>query len=296
MNTFTNKTLNENSIFSNGKGGFEAFPNAKINIGLYVVERRPDGYHNLQTVFYPIPLHDNLQISELTNSNEPYLLQMAGNTIEGNPADNLIIKVYESLKKDFELPQLDIYLYKRIPTGAGLGGGSSDAAYMMKVLNDAFSLKMSDEEMERRVAKLGADCAFFIKEQPAYATGIGDILTPIQLSLKGKTLLLVKPATFVSTKEAYGGVVPQLPEHDLLKSLAAPIETWKDTVKNDFERSVFKHHPEIAAIKETLYNMGAIYASMSGSGSTVFGIFPHEVEEAERIFKDCFVFQQTLNV
>ena len=296
MNAFSKDTLNSNTVWSDGKGGFEAFPNAKINIGLYVVERRPDGYHNLQTVFYPIPLHDNLQVRPLKNSNEPYLLQMAGNVIEGNPADNLIIKVYESLKQDFELPQLDIYLYKRIPTGAGLGGGSSDAAYMMKMLNEAFELKMTDEEMERRVAKMGADCAFFIKEQPAYATGIGDVLTPINLSLKGKTLLLVKPSTFVSTKEAYGGVVPQMPEHDLLQALAAPIETWKDTVKNDFERSVFQHHPEIAAIKETLYNMGAIYASMSGSGSTVFGIFPHEVEEAERVFKDCFVFQQMLTV
>lgn len=296
MNALNHSVQNDNSIWSNGKGGFEAFPNAKINIGLYVVERRPDGYHNLQTVFYPIPLHDNLQVSPLKNSNEPYLLQIAGNAIEGNPEDNLIIKVYNSLKQDFELPQLDIYLYKRIPTGAGLGGGSSDAAYMMKVLNDAFQLKMSAEEMERRVARLGADCAFFIKEQPAYATGIGDILTPIQLSLKGMTLVLVKPSTFVSTKEAYGGVVPQLPEHDLLEALTAPIETWKDTVKNDFERSVFHHHPEIAAIKQTLYNMGAIYASMSGSGSTVFGLFPHKVEEAERIFKDCFVFQQTLTV
>lgn len=296
MNAFSDSALNGNSVWSDGKGGFEAFPNAKINIGLYVVERRPDGYHNLQTVFYPIPLHDNLQVRPLEKSDEPYLLQMAGNAIEGNPADNLIIKVYNSLKADFNLPQLDIYLYKRIPTGAGLGGGSSDAAYMMKVLNDAFSLKMTEEEMERRVAKMGADCAFFIKEQPAYATGIGDVLTPINLSLKGKTLLLVKPSTFVSTKEAYGGVVPQMPEHDLLEALASPIETWKETVKNDFERSVFKHHPEIAAIKETLYNMGAIYASMSGSGSTVFGIFPHEVEEAARVFKDCFVFQQTLTV
>ena len=285
-----------NAIWENGEKGFETYPNAKINIGLYVVERRPDGYHNLETVFYPIPLHDNLQIAPLTHSDEPYLLQMAGNTIEGNPEDNLIIKVYHNLKKDYELPPLDIYLYKRIPTGAGLGGGSSDAAFMMKTINQAFDLKMSEEEMERRVASLGADCAFFIKNQPAYATGIGDILTPCQVNLKGKTLLLVKPQTFVSTKEAYGGVVPQQPEYDLREALSAPIETWKDTVKNDFETSVFRHHPEIASIKETLYAMGAIYAAMSGSGSTVFGIFSHEIEEAERVFSDCFVYQQKLSI
>ena len=285
-----------NAIWENGEEGFETYPNAKINIGLYVVERRPDGYHNLETVFYPIPLHDNLQISPLQNSDQPYLLQMAGNSIEGNPEDNLIIKVYHNLEKDYELPPLDIYLYKRIPTGAGLGGGSSDAAFMMKTINEAFDLKMSEEEMERRVASLGADCAFFIKNQPAYATGIGDILTPCQVNLKGKTLLLVKPQTFVSTKEAYGGVVPQQPEYDLREALSAPIETWKDTVKNDFETSVFQHHPEIASIKETLYAMGAIYAAMSGSGSTVFGIFSHEIEEAERVFSDCFVYQQKLSI
>ena len=291
----SNKNI-QNEIWKKGETGFEAFPNAKINIGLYVVERRPDGYHNLETVFYPIPLHDNLQISPLNNSDQPYLLQMAGNTIEGNPEDNLIIKVYHNLKKDFDLPPLDIYLYKRIPTGAGLGGGSSDAAFMMKAIAEAFDLDISEEEMEKRVATLGADCAFFIKNQPAYATGIGDILTPCPVTLKGKTLILVKPQTFVSTKEAYGGVVPQQPEYDLRQALTAPIETWKNTVKNDFEISVFKHHPEIAAIKETLYNMGAIYASMSGSGSTVFGIFSHEVEEAERIFSDCFVYQQQLSI
>ena len=291
-----NPTSCDRTIWKNDKGGFEAIPNAKINIGLYVVERRPDGYHNLETVFYPIPLHDNLQIGTLEHSNDPYLLQMAGNHIEGNASDNLIVKVYEQLKKDFELPPLDIYLYKRIPTGAGLGGGSSDAAFMMKLLNTAYDLQLTEEEMEARVARLGADCAFFIKNQPAYATGIGDILTPCTVSLKGMTLLLVKPQTFVSTKEAYGGVVPQRPEYDLREALQAPIETWKETVKNDFEISVFKHHPEIAAIKQTLYDMGATYACMSGSGSTVFGLFPHPVEEAERVFSDCFVFQQTLTL
>lgn len=296
MITFdTDRQDGDQKIWNNAQDRFEAYPNAKINIGLYVVERRADGYHNLETVFYPIPLQDNLQISPLKNSDRPYSLQLAGNAFEGNPDDNLIVKVYHSLKEDFDLPPLDIYLYKRIPTGAGLGGGSSDAAFMMRMLNKAYNLGLTAEEMEQRVARLGADCAFFIQDRPAYATGIGDVLSPCCLSLKGLTLLLVKPSTFVSTKEAYGGVRPQQPEHDLRTALSAPIETWRETVKNDFEISVFQHHPEIAAIKQTLYDMGAVYASMSGSGSTVFGLFSHPIEGAERIFADCFVFQQTLN-
>lgn len=285
----------ENAIWHTEQGGFEAFPKAKINIGLYVVERRPDGYHNLQTVFYPIPLHDNLQIRVLKNDTHPYQLQTAGNVIEGNPADNLVVRVYESLKQEFNLPPLDIYLYKRIPTGAGLGGGSSDAAYMMRMLNEAFTLNLTSEEMERRIAKMGADCAFFIQERPSYATGIGDILSPIQLSLKGMYLLLVKPPTFVSTQEAYKGVVPRQPQHELLQALSAPVETWRETVGNDFELSVFRHHPNIAAIKQTLYDMGAVYASMSGSGSSVYGLFKHPIETLN-VFSDCFVHQQVLQI
>lgn len=270
------------------------FPLSKINIGLCVTEKRADGYHNLETLFYPIDLHDNLEIKPLTGSNLPYAFQTAGRSIEGRPEENLVIKVYESLREEFRLPPLDIYLYKRIPTGAGLGGGSSDAAFMMKALNETFELGLTTEEMERRVARFGADCAFFIQGRPAYATGIGDRLSPSQLSLRGHSLVLVKPATAVSTREAYGGIRPRRPQYDLRESLARPVETWKDTVKNDFEATVFPSHPEIAAIKATLYDMGALYASMSGSGSSVFGIFRHKVEEAESVFKDCFVFQQSL--
>lgn len=269
-------------------------PIAKINLGLYVTERRTDGYHNLETVFYPIPLKDVLEIKPLRGSNAPYQFQMAGNAIAGRPEDNLVIRVYEETKRDFDLPPLDIYLYKHIPTGAGLGGGSSDAAYMMKALNEDFGLGLTNEEMERRVARLGADCAFFIQERPAFATGIGDQLTPFDLSLKGLTLILVKPAVSVPTKEAYAGIVPQTPDNDLRQALKAPVETWRETVRNDFEQSVFTAYPEIAAIKQTLYDMGAIYAAMSGSGSAVFGLFRHPHEEAERVFGDCFVFQQTL--
>ncbi len=271
-------------------------PYAKINIGLYVTERRADGYHNLQTVFYPIPLHDNLEVKPLRIGapTQRYALQIAGNEVQGSLDDNLVVKVYNQLCNDFELPPIDIYLYKRIPTGAGLGGGSSDAAAMMKLLNEQFQLGLSYEEMEQRVSKLGADCAFFIQSRPAYAEGIGDILSPISLSLKNKFLLLVKPDIFVSTREAYAGVTPQYPANDLRKALQQPIEEWKNTVFNDFEKSVFLAHPEIAAIKQTLYDMGAIYASMSGSGSTVFGLFNHPVEAATEVFNNCFVFQEKL--
>lgn len=272
----------------------EFFPIAKINIGLYVTRRREDGYHDLETIFYPIPLHDNLSISPLKMSNAPYQLQTAGHKIEGNSDDNLIVKVYKQLAEEFDLPPLDIYLYKRIPMGAGLGGGSSDAAAMIKLLNETFDLGLSTEDMERRVARLGADCAFFVQGKPAFATGIGDILSPIELSLSGMHLVLVKPDVFVSTKEAYGDIVPATPEHDLLKAIKAPITDWRHTVSNNFEKNVFRLHPEIAAIKQTLYDMGAMYASMSGSGSTVFGLFPHAVEEAERVFDDCFVWQSKL--
>lgn len=184
-------------------------PCCKINLGLYVVEKRADGYHNLETVFYPIPLCDNLEVKTLHNSNEPYLLQTVGPKIQGNPEDNLIIKVYNQLKADFDLPQLDILLHKKIPMGAGLGGGSSDAAFMMRILNEEYQLGMNNSEMKKRVSKLGADCAFFIDPHPAYATGIGDIFSPITLSLKKWVLVLVKPQTSVSTQEAYSQIVPQ---------------------------------------------------------------------------------------
>lgn len=280
MNAFTHKQ--------------EAFPICKINLGLYVIRRREDGYHDLETVFYPVPLHDNLSVAPLRMSDAPYSLQVAGAAISGPADDNLIVRVYRQLSEDYPLPPLDIYLYKRIPMGAGLGGGSSDAAAMMCLLNDTFQLGMSIEEMQRRVARLGADCAFFIEGKPAFATGIGDQLSPINLSLKGWNLVLVKPDIFVSTKEAYGGIVPREPRVPLLQALAAPVEYWRTTVGNDFEDNVFRVHPEIAAIKATLYDMGATYASMSGSGSTVFGLFRHPVENLREVFPDCFTFQSHL--
>jgi 4-diphosphocytidyl-2-C-methyl-D-erythritol kinase len=249
-------------------------PNAKINIGLYVVEKRPDGYHNLQTVFYPLPVVDELIVEEKSSLPSAYSLEVEGVQVTSLAEDNLIIKAYRLLEKDFSLGKTSIYLKKQIPFGAGLGGGSSDAAYMLKALNELYELGLTEESLEGYAVQLGADCPFFIRNQPVYATGIGNIFTPISLSLKGMQFVLVKPDIHVSTSFAYSDVRPCQPEYSLQESILLPVEQWKDRIKNDFEASVFKHHPSIAAYKQFMYQSGASYAAMSGSGSSVFGIFP----------------------
>lgn len=269
-------------------------PNCKINIGLNIVSKRSDGYHNLETVFFPIPLRDNLEFKEIENEDVPYRLVSGGVPIEGKPEDNLIVKVYLDMKAEFNLPALELSLYKNIPMGAGLGGGSSDAAAMMKGLNEAYNLQLSAEDMEKRLAKFGADCPFFVRNKPAYATGIGDKLTNCNVSLKDKFIVLVKPDVFVSTKEAYAHVTPKLPAIPLAEAIKLPIETWKEQIVNDFEQSVFPFHPELPAIKQTLYDMGAVYASMSGSGSTMYGIFNRPTPEANEVFDKCFVYTKKL--
>ncbi len=271
-------------------------PNCKINIGLNVVARRADGYHDLETVFYPIPLRDNLEIAPAPDSPAPWKLQTGGIPCGGDAADNLVVRVYLSLAKDFAMPPVEIFLRKNVPMGAGLGGGSSDAAFMMRGLNELFALGLSEEEMERRLARLGADCAFFVKNRPAFATGIGDQLSPLPLSLAGRYIVLVKPPVHVSTAEAYAGVTPRRPDCPLRDAVLRPVEEWRDTVRNDFEPSVFAAHPEIAAVKRTLYDMGAAYAAMSGSGSTVYGLFDRPAEEAREVFEGCFVYIKQLRV
>lgn len=271
------------------------FPCCKINLGLNVVSRRPDGYHNLETVFYPIPLHDNLEVTDVENPTAPYILHQTGIQIEGAPESNLVIRVLNTLRDTYpQIPPVEIWLHKRIPSGAGLGGGSSDAAFMMRLLNEMYQLGMDDDDMEYRLSRLGADCAFFNKAIPAFATGIGDKLLPINFTLAGYYFVLVKPDIHVSTREAFSMIQPKRPAQSLLTALSAPIETWRNTVVNDFEPSVFRHHPEIAAIKMTLYDMGAVYASMTGSGSSVFGIFQHRPTEANDIFKHHFVYETRL--
>ena len=270
------------------------YPNAKINLGLNIVEKRPDGYHNLETVFYPINLQDALEVN-LREGEEEFSLKVSGVPIEGEPENNLVVKAYRLLKKDYpDIPAIDIHMYKHIPTGAGLGGGSSDAAFMIKLLNEKFRLNLSIEKMEEYAAILGADCAFFIQNKPVFATGIGNIFEPIQLSLKGYYLVLVKPDIFVSTKDAFAHITPMKPTQSLKEIIRMPVETWRATMKNDFEESVFQKFPEIAAIKDKLYDLGAIYASMSGSGSSVFGIFREQVEFVDEIFSGCFCRQRAL--
>ena len=270
------------------------YPNAKINLGLNIVEKRPDGYHNLETVFYPINLQDALEVN-LLEGEEEFSLKVSGVPIEGEPENNLVVKAYRLLKKDYpEMPAIDIHMYKHIPTGAGLGGGSADAAFMIKLLNDKFKLNLSIEKMEEYAAILGADCAFFIQNKPVFATGIGNIFEPIQLSLKGYYLVLVKPDIFVSTKDAFAHIIPSQPTQSLKEIIRMPVETWRATMKNDFEDSVFQKFPEIAAIKDKLYDLGAVYASMSGSGSSVYGIFREQVEFVDEIFSGCFCRQRAL--
>lgn len=270
------------------------FPNAKINLGLNIVEKRPDGYHNLETVFFPINIQDALEVKLLEDSDRPYKLTMKGNVLDCNPDDNLVIKAYKMLKEDFNLPPVDIHLFKHIPSGAGLGGGSSDCAFMVKMLNEKFALGLSLEKMEEYAARLGADCAFFVRNEPVFAKGIGNVFEPVRLSLSDYTLVLVKPDIFVSTRDAFANIKPARPEVSLKEIITRPVETWKDCMVNDFEKSVFMKYPEIAAIKDKLYDIGAVYASMSGSGSSVYGLFKSPVENVDEVFAGCFCRQREM--
>lgn len=274
------------------------YPNAKINIGLNVVEKRADGYHNLETVFYPLNLLDALEITTDEHQADSVKLKVSGEAIAGRPSDNLVMKACNLMRSMFpeKIERLSVHLHKHIPTGAGLGGGSSDAAFTIKALNEKFSLGMSVDQMEQLSAQLGADCPFFIKNQPVFAEGIGDIFTDIDIVLKGKTLVLVKPGISVSTADAYSLVSPHKPQQSLRESLRLPVEEWKNHVVNDFESSVFKKFPEIAAIKDRLYDLGALYASMSGSGSAVYGIFNQPVQYVDEVFAGYFCRQRELDV
>ena len=251
-----------------------SFPPCKINLGLHIIRKRGDGFHDLETCFYPVPWTDILEIipSDILS------FTTSGTAIPGNDADNLCLKAYHLLQKDFNLAPVNIHLHKIIPTGAGLGGGSADAAHTIRLLNTVFQLNLSVEKMMAYAAQLGSDCAFFIQDKPMMGTGRGEILQPASLSLKGKYLVLIKPPVHVSTAEAYAGIVPVQPAVSLQQLLEThALADWKRAIKNDFEESVFKKYPVIADLKDTLYKHDAIYASMSGSGASVFGIFEREV-------------------
>lgn len=249
------------------------FPNAKINLGLQITEKLPNGYHAINTCFYPIHIQDVLEFIESKKTQ----FSSSGIAIPGDAKSNLVLKAYQLLKKDFNLPNIDIHLLKNIPIGAGLGGGSADAAFMLKALNDHFQLFLDDSFLETYAEKLGSDCPFFISNQPAYATGTGTELEPFDLDLKGYWMALINPGIHISTANAYSGVTPKAAESDIREILKTKdFAVWQKELINDFEDSVFAKAPAIADIKKSILEQGASYAAMSGSGSSVFGIFEQE--------------------
>ena len=273
-------------------------PIAKINLGLNVVEKRADGYHNLQTVFYPVPILDALEVSPMSEgfpSSVDCDLKVTNIAIEGDEQKNLVVRAYQLLKADFPtLPRLHVHLWKGIPTQAGMGGGSSDCAYMIRLLNELFELNLRDEQMMQYASRLGADCAFFILSKPCYAEGIGEQLQPIGLDLSGWYIGVVRPDIPVPTREAFSLIRPHYPEKNCREVVMQPIETWRQELVNDFEESVFALHPELAAIKRKLYDMGATYAAMSGSGSALFGLFREQPDSLSQAFPNMFTFSSLL--
>ncbi len=249
------------------------FPNAKINLGLNILSKREDGYHNISSCFYPIPVKDALEIIPAQQTS----FESTGLKIPGNSDDNLVWKAFQLLKKEFHLPKTAIILHKAIPMGAGIGGGSADGAFMLKLLNDFYKLDLSLEKLEMYALQLGSDCPFFIQNKPKLVTGRGEIFNDIDINLKGYYLGLVFPGIHIGTKEAYSGITPKTPESSVKEVIENhSIDQWKGLLQNDFEKNVFKLHLKLADAKEQLYNSGALYASMTGSGSTMYGIFENE--------------------
>jgi 4-diphosphocytidyl-2-C-methyl-D-erythritol kinase len=261
------------------------FPNCKINLGLRILDKRKDGFHNLATIFYPLPLKEALEVirNNEKNNHEPIQFSLSGNTVDGNPANNLCVKAYQLLKKDFpQLPGVKMHLHKAIPMGAGLGGGSADAAFTLKLLNDKFQLNLSINQLINYSMQLGSDCPFFILNQPCLATGRGEILEPVNLSLSGYDLLLINPGIHINTGWAFSqlNISTDMAKTDSFtaqKSLAAiisqPASCWPRLLINDFEIPVFAKYPKLERLKEAMYSEGAVYAAMSGSGSSLFGLY-----------------------
>jgi 4-diphosphocytidyl-2-C-methyl-D-erythritol kinase len=249
------------------------FPKAKINIGLRIIEKRSDGYHNIETVFFPIGLRDAIEFIVPGIPLEADHLTVTGNITDCRPFDNLVIKAVIKFRKKFLIPFLNIHLYKVIPVGAGLGGGSSDAANMLKSLNRFFNAGLDIEELKILASEIGSDCSFFIESIPVFAEGRGEIIRPLSLNLEGYHFILLNPGIHVSTKESYENCIPHKPINKLEELVLQPLTEWKNLIINDFEEIVFKKYPIIKDFKEKLYRLGAVYSSMSGSGSVVYGIF-----------------------
>lgn len=269
-----------------------AFPIAKINLGLNVVERRSDGYHNLETVFYPVQVCDALELTTMSTSFPSAVdcdIKVTNMEVDGDEQRNLVVRAYNLLKQDFpQMPRVHAHLWKGIPTQAGMGGGSSDCAYTIRLLNEMCALGLSEDQMIGYAARLGADCPFFILSRPAYAEGIGERLCPVALDLSDFFAGVVRPAIPVSTREAFSLIRPSRPAKCCRDVVMQPIETWRDELVNDFEQSVFALHPEIGDIKQRLYDLGAAYAAMSGSGSAVFGLFRNEIQLDKHFSTDFF--------
>lgn len=276
------------------------FPCAKINLGLNITSKREDGYHNLETIFYPVPLTDALEVKLMHDdfpSDEPCDLKITGNAVDCDEKNNLVVKAYTLLAQDFKLPRVHTHLVKRIPMQAGLGGGSADGAFMIRLLDERFRLNMGIAEMERYASRLGSDCAFFITTEPSFGTGRGEVLEPVNIAeqnLKGYYIAIVKPAIAVSTREAFQQIICRQPEHCCRDIVRQPVETWKTVLTNDFEEPAFKQHPELADIKQRLYDLGAVYAQMSGSGSAFFGLFRTDPQQLKNAFPACYTFTTKL--
>lgn len=269
------------------------FPNAKINIGLNITQKRSDGYHTLETVFYPIPLKDVLEIipDESLNTMQ---LETSGIVLDHAKGDNLVEAAWNILHKEYGIAGCKALLHKVIPYGAGLGGGSADAAFCLKGLAEMTGLQLTKDKLKALAASIGADCSFFVENTPQYATGIGDILHPIDFTLEGKYLVLVKPDLEVSTKVAYSNIVPKAAKNPLSLIKAMPLKDWKHVIKNDFETPVFQKYPKVGDVKTQLYEMGAVYASMSGSGSAVYGLFENKPDLQNAFDPAYFIFDVQL--
>ena len=252
-----------------------AFPNCKINLGLHILQKRADGFHDLETVFYPIPLRDGLEIIQNASPSQNQIeFTSSGLAIDAEPEDNICVKAYHLLKKDFpQLPSVKMHLHKTIPSGAGLGGGSADGAFTLLLLNKKFNLDLNEDQLTQYALQLGSDCPFFIINKPSYATGRGENLQSIELDLSSYQIVVVNPDIHVNTSWAFSQITPHKERKSLKEIITLSIAEWREYLKNDFEEVVFLHHPEIKNIKEQLYEQGAVYASMSGSGSTVYGLF-----------------------
>lgn len=267
-------------------------PNAKINIGLNIVEKRSDGFHNLESLMVPFGLTDELKLTEnKRHGAKKFELVIDGLPVDGALDTNLVSRAYHLVNADYSLPPVRVVLKKQIPLGAGLGGGSADGAFTITALNKMFDLKLSVDMMQRYAAMLGSDCAFFVQNKPAFATSRGEILKPVDINLKGYSIVIVKPDVHVNTAQAYKLLTPHRPEIPITDLLDKKPEEWRGKMVNDFEEPIFKMHPILDTIKKAMYNAGAAYSSMSGSGSAIYGLFVGKPDSSSLKFENCFIWE-----